>query len=163
MERTIREIYLKDNEVYDIYFQLDSDCDEDKFNAAFKDANENRGATYNAFVISDMYEYYQEGDRGTTRNGHVCYVKSTSSLRTTIHEIGHTLGIGDFNGDNVMVQGIESSYISNGNIREILVNAGLSCTGTVTSGNPKTSSDAMATTSGIKNGEEMQGKLQYKK
>ena len=59
-----------------------------------------------------------------------------SPLRTVIHEIGHTIGLGDFFGDNVMVSGGDASNISSSNIAEILKHAGFKIRGTWSGGYP---------------------------
>ena len=134
----------QDGEQYTINFELTGVLDADKFKNATRESNESRGPESNAFLVSDNYSGYEKGDRGTTRNGHVCYVKSDSPLRTTIHEIGHTLGLGEFSGDNVMTQGGDNANITKTHIKGILENAGIKSTGSFSGGTQITSPHAKA-------------------
>ena len=134
----------QDGEQYTINIELTGVLDADKFKDATRESNESRGPESNAFLVSDNYSGYEKGDRGTTRNGHVCYVKSDSPLRTTIHEIGHTLGLGEFSGDNVMTQGGDNANITKTHIKGILDNAGIKCIGSFSGGTQITSPHAKA-------------------
>ena len=148
---------------YTINFNLTGYINEKEFHAASKEENENRGATFNAFILSDEPKLYREGDRGITRNGHVCYVKTTAPFRTILHEIGHTLGLGDFNGsENVMVSGGNGDYINKTNIYEILNTAKLKCSANLPGGgHQKTAPNSIGTLEGANNN--TCGKLKEKK
>ena len=121
----------EDGTKYTIMFDLKSSDDPNSFKASSKTDNRNaekRGAEFNAFQITDVSEYYIDGDRGVTLNGHVCYVKTDSPLRSTYHEIGHALGMGDFSGtENVMVSGGNGDAININNIYQILTTSGIKC------------------------------------
>ena len=62
-------------------------------------------------------------------NGFYIRVKPTAPFRTTMHEIGHTIGLGDFAG-GVMKSGGDSKRIYSTNIVYIMENSGFRCTGT---------------------------------
>jgi len=149
----VYELQTGNGESYTINFELTPVLDAEKFKDASRESNEIRGSTCNAFTICDNYWGYQENDRGTTRNGHVCYVKSNSPFRTTIHEIGHTLGLGEFNGDNVMTQGGNSAVITKKHIMRILDHVGFLCTGDSSNGDqittPRAKGESNRTFSGI--------------
>ena len=121
---------LQNRDKYKVNFELNAVLDIEGFENASKETIQSRGANFNAFQINDNSPAYEVGDRGITRNGHVCYVKSDAPFRTTIHEIGHTLGLGEFNGDNVMTPGGNSQYITKGHVMKILEFAGIQCYGT---------------------------------
>ena len=118
---------------YSIKFELDGILDEDAFNDAMRESNEPRGYDKNAFTITSDYKY-NDGDRGLTRNGHVCYVKPDAPKRTIIHEIGHTLGLGEFSGDDVMKSGGDSDKITKQHVMSILSFADIYCSGSCSGG-----------------------------
>ncbi len=63
--------------------------------------------------ISNMFSvepFLSEGRRGETENGYEMRVLDNAPDRTTVHEIGHTLGIGDFS-HGVMESGGEGDKI----------------------------------------------------
>lgn len=148
---------------YTINFNLTGYINEEGFKAASRVENENRGAAFNAFQITDVCDDYKDGDRGITRNGHVCYIKTTAPFRTILHEIGHTLGLGDFNGsENVMVSGGVGEYINKTNIYEILSTAGFKCSANLPGGGQqRTIPNSIGTLIGTDNN--TRGKLKTKK
>ena len=154
----VYELQTGNGDSYTINFELTPVLDAEKFKDASRESNEIRGSTCNAFTIRDNYWGYQEDDRGTTRNGHVCYVKSNSPFRTTIHEIGHTLGLGEFNGDNVMTQGGNSAVITKKHIMRILDNVGFRCVGDSSNGDQITTPQAKGESSRV-----FSGIVKYKK
>ena len=147
---------------YTINFNLTGYINEEGFKAASKVENENRGAAFNAFQITDVCDDYKDGDRGITRNGHVCYIKTTAPFRTILHEIGHTLGLGEFNGsDNVMVSGGDGECFNKTNIYEILSTAGFKCSANLPGGGQqRTIPNSIGTLIGTDNN--TRGKLETK-
>ena len=131
-----------DNGKYSIKFELKGVFDKDAFNDAMRDSNEPRGHDKNAFIISSDYNY-SDGDRGVTRNGHVCYIKPDAPERTIIHEIGHTLGLGEFSGDDVMKSGGDSDKVTKQHVMCILNFADINCTGSYIGGRQLTQSNSM--------------------
>ncbi len=124
----------KNAEKYTICFDLSIAKDSDgNFLSAPLDIGESRGSKFNMFSISESVPEYA---RGVTEDGHICKVRPDAPIRTTIHEIGHTIGLGDFGGDNVMVSGGTSSRITSSNVVEILNHAGFVCFGTWSGGSP---------------------------
>jgi RHS repeat-associated protein len=133
-----------ENGSYTIKFELSGMLDEDGYKKASRETNENRGPNYNSFKTDPAWKY---GDnfRGITQNGHQIHVKTTAPMRTVIHEIGHTLGLGEFGGDNVMTQGGYSDVIGKNHVMQILATANIQCTGTFSGGVQKTTPYARVT------------------
>ena len=75
--------------------------------------------------ISNSFEMVSDniGGRGLTNNGRTIKVNNNAPDRTIIHEIGHTLGNGEFN-RGVMLQGGNSDKILKENISTTLNQAG---------------------------------------
>jgi len=148
---------------YTINFNLTGYINEERFKAASEEKYENRGATFNAFQITDDYTHYTGDERGVTRNGHQCYIKTTAPFRTILHEIGHTLGLGEFNGsDNVMVSGGDGECFNKTNIYEILSTAGFKCSANLPGGGQqRTIPNSIGTLIGTDNN--TRGKLETKK
>ena len=124
----------KKSDIYSINFDLSIAKDKDGQyldHASIKD--EQRGSKYNKFFVTDNLTL---AARGETGDGHICKVHSDAPLRTAIHEIGHTIGLGEFFGNNVMVSGGSDSNISSSNVMEILKHAGFVCSGTTSGGSP---------------------------
>ena len=67
--------------------------------------------------------------KGQALSSNDIIVQEKSSERTIIHEIGHTIGIGDFT-NGVMQSGGTSTKITKGHILKTLENAGFTCLGT---------------------------------
>ena len=124
----------KKSDTYSINFELSIAKDKDgQYLDPASIPNGQRGSKYNQFFVTDNLTLTA---RGETEDGHICRVRSDAPLRTTIHEIGHTIGLGDFFGNNVMVSGGSDSNISSSNVMEILNHAGFVCSGTTSGGSP---------------------------
>ena len=75
--------------------------------------------------LSGKYSYIV----GSGNNKDNIRVKPTAPFRTIIHEIGHTIGLGEFTG-GVMESGGDSKKIYSTNIVSIMENSGFRCVGT---------------------------------
>ena len=104
----------KDKQSYTINFELAIVLDENG-NAV---ENCDQDGISNKFSVEPVLS---EGERGHTQNGYIMRVLDSAPDRTTVHEIGHTLGIGHFSkgvmekggdGDEIYKEFIHSSIKS---------------------------------------------------
>ncbi len=107
----------KDNEtiLYTINFELSIVDNDNGLNS------ENKDYITNIFEINNS-STIPEDARGITIEGNKILVRTNAPDRTITHEIGHTLGIGEFNG-GVMESGGDSGKISKNNIIKSLEGA----------------------------------------
>lgn len=96
-------------EVYDTPLDAKSAFDNDKSGMA----NHYEGRTY----VGD------DNARGETENGNVIRLRSTAGIRTMAHEIGHTLGLSEWN-HGLMESGGDQKWISKDYINQIFSKAG---------------------------------------
>ena len=95
------------------------------FNLTVKGDYENIDAAANAFVkdksgAANLFQFNSDiNNRGETTDGNQIDVQSDAPPRTTVHEIGHTLGIGEF-----MESGGNSKDIHKNNVINIMKKAG---------------------------------------
>ncbi|MBQ7490493.1 MAG: hypothetical protein IJT51_08280 [Bacteroidales bacterium] len=113
-------------EKYTINFDLTIVTDET--GNSFLPDNKVAEYTSNYFEISNEL-FNEQNARGETMNGYNIRVKPTAPFRTIIHEIGHTIGLGEFTG-GVMESGGDSKKIYSTNIVSIMENSGFRCVGT---------------------------------
>ena len=81
---------------------------------------------------SGYANYFQEGDpvdknnnpaRGSCENGKIITVRNSNNTRTNKHEIGHTLGLGDWNA-GLMLSGGDGNYIFTKYVKKIMNSSG---------------------------------------
>ena len=145
MECSIREYsyivgFGKNKKKYTVNFDLSIVTDENGH--SFLPENKVRGNISNYYQIENTFSYDQSA-RGETKDGYDMLVKPSAPPRTTIHEIGHTIGLGEFNG-GVMESGGDGAAISASNIVTILENSGFRCYGTWSGSVPTSTPSAQA-------------------